>query len=322
MPRRVCCRLLNQTGYSRATLGIDTATIVDKLIPCIQHTLNEAKQAITILYHTHGNETHLDFYCDANTQKSEHLVLKGIPQLEDKLPELRGAPIKIQIYSDDFNLQQCLSSFEQHLNIQCIAQPLVGAKQLDNTHCDIEIIDARFESEKIKFPLNSQLPRIVLKFLDTLDVNTESNEHKTLFWPFFDSDLYKLIGEIRSLRKLKVLVADDSKPSKVATMVMLEHLGCETLGADDGIEALALSQAQAFDVIFLDERMPGLFGSDVAQQLHNSDGFNRTTPKVSLTGITDREAVETLYSKGITHHIEKPITKVVLENFLQQCRKL
>jgi CheY-like chemotaxis protein len=141
------------------------------------------------------------------------------------------------------------------------------------------------------------------------------------YWPLFDSDLHRLLGEIKHLRKLKILVADDSKPSKMTTMFMLEHLGCVTKGADDGLEALSLSESEEFDLIFLDEKMPGLLGSDVAKKLCDGDGVNTKTPKVSLTGITDRGSITELYSKGITHHIEKPITKLILDNFLQQWRK-
>ena len=73
-------------------------------------------------------------------------------------------------------------------------------------------------------------------------------------------------------------------------------------------------------MIFLDEKMPGMYGSDVALQLRDNSGVNQSTPKVSLTGITEKESVNLLYSKGIEHHIEKPITKLVLENFLKKWR--
>ncbi|MGB1261778.1 MAG: response regulator [Cognaticolwellia sp.] len=122
------------------------------------------------------------------------------------------------------------------------------------------------------------------------------------------------------MRKLKVLVADDSKSSKMTTMIFLESLGCIVTGADDGLEALQLSQNEIFDLIFLDERMPGLLGSDVAAELCQEKKTNLHTPKISLTGLTDKGAVDELYSKGITHHIEKPITKLILEKFLQQWR--
>jgi len=118
--------------------------------------------------------------------------------------------------------------------------------------------------------------------------------------------------------KLKVLVADDSIPSKMTTMFMLESLGCVVTGADDGDEALMIASKQAFDLIFLDEKMPGLLGSDVAKLLHDNGGVNASTAKISLTGITDKNAVSQLYNKGITHYLEKPVTKIMLEEFISK----
>ncbi|MEP4889539.1 MAG: response regulator [Aliiglaciecola sp.] len=125
---------------------------------------------------------------------------------------------------------------------------------------------------------------------------------------------------MKPLRKLRVLVADDSKPSKMATMIMLEQLDCNVCGASDGVEALELASKQPFDLLFLDEKMPGMNGSDVAMQLRDGNNQNQLATKVSLTGITDSDSVNSLYDKGITHHIVKPITKQVLESFLIQWR--
>ncbi|WP_160061977.1 response regulator [Psychromonas sp. L1A2] len=123
---------------------------------------------------------------------------------------------------------------------------------------------------------------------------------------------------MQEVNQLNVFVADDSKPSKMLTIIMLQSLGCSVTGADDGLEALDITSKQPFDLIFLDENMPGLKGSDVAEQLCivESSGINRNTPKVSLTGLVGEDAVENLYKKGITHHIEKPVTKAMLESFL------
>jgi len=49
-----------------------------------------------------------------------------------------------------------------------------------------------------------------------------------------------------------VFVADDSKPCKMLAMIMLQSLGCEVTGADDGLEALEVTSQQPFDLIFLD----------------------------------------------------------------------
>ena len=119
-------------------------------------------------------------------------------------------------------------------------------------------------------------------------------------------------------KPLSILVADDSMPSLIATQVMLENLGCKVMSASDGNVALELALQHSFDLLFLDERMPGLNGSDIAQTLIKQDGTNRLTPKVSLTGLTEPNEIAHLFNKGITHYLEKPVTKRALGEFLIQ----
>lgn len=123
---------------------------------------------------------------------------------------------------------------------------------------------------------------------------------------------------MQKVNKVRVLVADDSKPSKMLTIILLQSLGCEVTGADDGLEALEITRQQPFDLIFLDENMPGLQGSEVAEKLSNGTGINATIPKISLTGLVGEISIDNLYKKGITHHIEKPVSKEALARFLAE----
>lgn len=315
--RPVCCRLLNLTGFTRAMVNLDEVEVTKKLAVDIQQAIDSVQFGITIKFSVLDEQMHFDFYCDDQDEKYFGTVVNGKPNLVAVLPELIGVPIIVRIQSDDNVLQHCFRSFEQHLNIKCIAQP---SNVDDDSPCDIEIKDCRQILDFDTKQDNKNTTTVLLRSIQQLS-ESENTDGISLYWPFFDSDLHNMLGDIKHLRKLRVFVADDSKPSKMATMIMLEHLGCILTGADDGKEALDITSNQAFDLIFLDERMPGLFGSDVASQLRDGNGVNAQTPKISLTGITDRDSVEELYRKGITHHIEKPITKLVLENFLQQWRK-
>ena len=138
-----------------------------------------------------------------------------------------------------------------------------------------------------------------------------------LAWPFFDTDLVNAVNNLNTHSKLSVLVADDSLPSQVATKVMLEMLGCAVTCAENGSSALLIAQQEPFDLLLLDERMPGMFGSDVAQQLIKQNTPNDNTPKVILTGITEEQQIAQLFEKGVTHYLQKPVTKAVLEEFIK-----
>tara|TARA_R110002167_G_scaffold141835_1_gene330230 strand:- start:6798 stop:7679 length:882 start_codon:yes stop_codon:yes gene_type:complete len=291
---------------------------VDLITPNIQNAIEHAKHAITIKVFADKNQLTIAYFYDDKDIQLTSCVLPEEAILEQELPELIGVPIKIKLQSDDKLLRHCFHSFEEHMNIKCLTDSSENNTQLNAW--DIEVKDFRSVAEKHLDESNSNNHQnITLRSIPQLQ-NDNSSKDIDLFWPFFDSDLHNILGEMKQLRKPRVLVSDDSKPSKMATMVMLEHLGCTVTGADDGIEALELARQQHFDLIFLDEKMPGLFGSDVALQLRDNDGLNQLTPKISLTGITDTDSVNVLYDKGITHHIVKPITKLVLENFLTQWR--
>lgn len=318
LPQPICCRLLNKTGFNQISLYSEPQTLVDLISPNIQVAIEHAKHAITIKLYAAENQLSLDYFYDDNDipLSSSELPEKAI--LDQALPELIGQPIRIKIHSDDKLLKHCFRSFEQNMNIHCVTD--TQEENTQQSSWDIEINDLRsVQNKEQDQPSVINHSKITLRSLPQLQ-NTKSSEDIDLFWPFFDSDLHNILGEMKELRKPRVLVADDSMPSKMATMVMLEHLGCTVSGASDGIEALELASQHSFDLIFLDEKMPGLFGSDVALQLRDNNGQNQLTPKISLTGITDSDSINVLYEKGITHHIVKPITKLVLENFLMQWR--
>lgn len=107
---------------------------------------------------------------------------------------------------------------------------------------------------------------------------------------------------------LSVLVADDSLPSLAACQAMLEKLGHTVCVAHNGSEALEKAETQVFDLIILDEYMPGLGGSQVAQLLRSLKNPNIMTPIVSLSGVTLEVAKQQMLESGINAHLNKPIS--------------
>lgn len=62
---------------------------------------------------------------------------------------------------------------------------------------------------------------------------------------------------------LHVLVVDDHPINRLVLSEIFTHLGCAVTTAQDGLDALAASSAEPFDLICLDRHMPGLGGDDV-----------------------------------------------------------
>jgi two-component system, cell cycle response regulator CpdR len=65
----------------------------------------------------------------------------------------------------------------------------------------------------------------------------------------------------------RVLVADDDPLTRELIASMLEDLGCETLTARSGTEALTqLARDNSIDTLFADINMPGLSGQELAER--------------------------------------------------------
>jgi two-component system, response regulator, stage 0 sporulation protein F len=66
--------------------------------------------------------------------------------------------------------------------------------------------------------------------------------------------------------KTKVLIVDDAGPVVILCVNILQSLGYAVKGANRGESALELVRNEAFDLMVVDYRMPGLDGFQVFEQ--------------------------------------------------------
>ena len=81
-------------------------------------------------------------------------------------------------------------------------------------------------------------------------------------------------------RALSALVADDDAAVRAVLAELLGLRGWRVVTAKDGSAAFALARAEAFDIFFVDLRMPGLDGVELAVALR---GSGCTAPIVLVT---------------------------------------
>ncbi|WP_372779984.1 response regulator [Litorivivens sp.] len=115
----------------------------------------------------------------------------------------------------------------------------------------------------------------------------------------------------------KLLLADDSLPSLFATKAMLEKLGYHVTTAENGDKALALACEAVYDLILLDEHLPGKRGSEVAQYLRQNQTINSDTYLISITGESDIREKSKILAAGINQLIEKPVSLKKLQGVLK-----
>ena len=119
-------------------------------------------------------------------------------------------------------------------------------------------------------------------------------------------------------RPLRVLVVDDHDINRRAVELILTPLGCDIASAADGLAALRLCEAQAFDVIFMDVRMPELDGRETTRRLRAGGGINAEVPVIAVTADTGPDDIAACMAAGMTYFVSKPLTPPALLGALQQ----
>ena len=111
---------------------------------------------------------------------------------------------------------------------------------------------------------------------------------------------------------MRVLVVDDHDINRRAIQLILQPLGCEVTTAADGMLALKACDAQTFDLIFMDVRMPELDGRETTRRLRASDNVNAEVPVIAVTADTSPDDITACADAGMTYFVPKPITPATL----------
>ena len=119
-------------------------------------------------------------------------------------------------------------------------------------------------------------------------------------------------------RPLRVLVVDDHDINRRAVELILAPLGCDISTAADGLLALAQCEAAAFDVIFMDVRMPELDGRETTRRLRAGGGVNANVPVIAVTADTAPDDIAACMAAGMSYFVSKPLTPAALLGALNQ----
>jgi two-component system response regulator AtoC len=119
----------------------------------------------------------------------------------------------------------------------------------------------------------------------------------------------------------RVLVVDDERKMRRVLQMLLEQMGLESTPAESGEEALAAFQAEKFDLVLTDLRMPGMGGMAWIERLRALDA---EVPVIVLTAYgTVATAVEAM-KHGAVDFILKPFdvdaVEVVIQNAVDLTR--
>lgn len=122
-------------------------------------------------------------------------------------------------------------------------------------------------------------------------------------------ELYAKTGPM--LKGIRVLVVDDNEVSREIMAEMLRFFHLDVSIAADGLTALQLLEAaakQAYDLVLMDWRMPGMNGDEATRRIHANTAI-APKPKVIMVTAYGREDVMQLAQQaGVDGFLIKPVS--------------
>ena len=115
-----------------------------------------------------------------------------------------------------------------------------------------------------------------------------------------------------------VLIVEDEAVNAEVGCGYLEALGCTSVWAKDGAEALARSATERFDLILMDLNMPGFDGYETARLMRERSGSSSRVPIAALTAHTPSQVRKRCEAAGIDDILSKPYTPAELEQLLRR----
>lgn len=115
-------------------------------------------------------------------------------------------------------------------------------------------------------------------------------------------------GKISSrVPPLRILFADDQQDIRTLTTYQLERHGHKVVAVKNGKEALKSFKLASFDVILLDQEMPGMTGDEVARAIRRAESRKKARSfLVVSTGNAGVDDVRRLKEAGFDHVLGKP----------------
>jgi signal transduction histidine kinase/CheY-like chemotaxis protein len=162
---------------------------------------------------------------------------------------------------------------------------------------------ARMNVNLVESPFNN------VKFIEHLTHNNQVKE-KTISNPL---DIYRFPGK-------RVLLVEDTPINQMVAQEMLTQMEIEVVLANNGLEAVTLTQAQSFDLILMDIQMPEMDGIEATRKIKRlQPPIN--TPVVALTANVMKEDIERYKEVGMNDYLPKPFQPnrlvEILETYLR-----
>jgi len=118
----------------------------------------------------------------------------------------------------------------------------------------------------------------------------------------------------------KILVAEDQEANQYLMSVILKNLHLDFEFANDGVEAIQMFEENKYDLVFMDENMPNMNGTEatkIINEFEEEKGLEHT-PIVALTANALKGDRKYFLESGLDDYLSKPIDKILLIQILHK----
>ena len=116
-----------------------------------------------------------------------------------------------------------------------------------------------------------------------------------------------------------ILIVDDTRINLTVAVNLLKNTMIKIDTATSGSEAVVKAENTKYDMIFMDQRMPKMNGTEALQRIRSTEnGASQNVPVVCLTADAVIGAKERYLSEGFSDYLTKPIDNYALEKMLMK----
>ena len=116
-----------------------------------------------------------------------------------------------------------------------------------------------------------------------------------------------------------ILIVDDTRMNLTVAVGLLKKTQMDIDTAASGLEAIGLAKTIKYDLILMDQRMPGMDGTETMKNIKALEsGVNKDTPFICLTADAVSGARTHYLAEGFTDYLTKPIDSKALERTLMK----
>ena len=114
-----------------------------------------------------------------------------------------------------------------------------------------------------------------------------------------------------------ILIVDDTRINLTVAVNLLKNNKMKIDTAISGAESVAMAAKTRYDLIFMDQRMPEMTGTEALKKIRSTEnGESKDVPIICLTADAVIGAKERYLSEGFTDYLTKPIDSFALEKML------